>query len=68
MRSLIRAGAHRLDALQVSQLAAQGASRVMAVVMLQQQGTMWEVTVWESEVEAVMREMAWGVDGEESDL
>jgi len=68
MQCLMRAGAHRLDALWVSQLVAQEASKVMAAAMLQQQGTMWEVTVWESEVEAVMREMAWGVDGEESDL
>jgi len=29
---------------------------------------MWEVTVWELEVEAVMREMAQRVDGEGSDL
>jgi len=31
--------------------------QVMVAAMLQKQGTMREVTVWESEVEAVMREM-----------
>ena len=58
MRCLMRAGARRLDALRASQLVAQEASGVMASAMLRQQGTMREVTVWESEVEAVMREMA----------
>ena len=53
----MRAGAHRLDALQASQLAAQEVSRVMAASMLWQQGAMREVAVWESEVEAMMREM-----------
>ena len=51
MQCLMRAGAHRLDALRASQLVVQEASRVMAVAMLQQQGTMWEVTTWESEVD-----------------
>src|SRR5882724_4922552 len=55
MQGLMRAGACRLDTLSVSQLAAQEASGVMAAAMLWQQGTMWEVPVWESEVEAVMR-------------
>jgi len=68
MQWLMRAGACRLDSLWASQLAAQEASGVMALAMLRQQGTMREVTVWELEVEAVMREMAWRVDGEGSDL
>ena len=38
-------------------MAAQDASGVMAVVMLWQQGVMWEVSSWESEVEGAMREM-----------
>jgi len=54
----MRAGGHRLDALQVSQLATQEVSGVMASAMLHQQGTMWEVTAWELEVESMMREMA----------
>jgi len=64
----MRVGAHRLDTLWVSQLAVQEPSGVMAVAMLQQQGTMWEVTVWELEVGAAMREMAKMVEGEESNL
>ena len=36
----------------------QEASGVMASAMLRQQGKMQEVTVWELEVEAMMREMA----------
>ena len=40
-----------------AQMAAQEASGVMAAMMLQQQGVMWEVSVWESEVEEVLREM-----------
>ena len=68
MRCLMRAGAHRLDALQASQLVAQEASGVMAASMLRQQGEMREVAVWEAEVEAMMREMGQMVDGEGSDL
>jgi len=64
----MRAGAHRLDALQASQLVAQEASGVMAASMLRQQGEMREVAVWEAEVEAMMREMGQMVDGEGSDL
>ena len=41
MRCLMRAGAHSLDVLQVSQLAVQEASGVMVLSMLQKQGTMW---------------------------
>ena len=45
-----------------------GASGVMAMVMLRQQGVMREVLVWEPEVEGVMREMAKLVEEEESNL
>ena len=40
----------------------------MAAAILQQQGAMREVLVWESEVEGAMREMVRRVDGEELDL
>jgi len=50
-----------LDTLQEAQMAAQEASGVMAAAMLRQQGAMWEVSAWESEVEGTMREM--GLDG-----
>ena len=43
--------------LWVSQMAAQEVSGVMAVVMLRQQGLMQEVSAWEMEVEATLREM-----------
>jgi len=68
MQGLMRAGACQLDALWVSQLAAQEASGVMVVAMLWQQGTMQEVSVWESEVEAEMKEMVRVVSERESDL
>jgi len=48
-------------------MAAQEASGVMAVVILQQQGAMREVSSWESEAEGVMREMARRVEEEGSD-
>ena len=54
----MRAGVCKLDAFWVSQLAVQEASGVMASAMLRQQGMMQAVMVWESEVEAMMREMA----------
>jgi len=65
---LLRTGARRMDTLQVAQMAAQEASGVMAVAMLRQQGAMREVSVWESEVESVMREMLKLVNEAESDL
>ena len=40
----------------------------MAVAMLQQQGAMQEVSVWELEVENAMREMERVVERGESDL
>jgi len=49
-------------------MAAQEASGVMAVAMLQQQGVMREVLAWETEVEGAMREMAKRVDEEDSGL
>ena len=52
MRGLLQAGAQHLDTLHMSQMAAQEASGVMAVVMLRKQGEMREVLVWELEVEA----------------
>ena len=51
-----------------AQMAAQEASGVMAAAMLRQQGAMREVSVWESEVEGVMREMLRWVDGAEPDM
>src|SRR5882724_3180393 len=68
MRGLLRTGARQMDTLRVAQMAAQEASGVMAVAMLQQQGAMREVSVWESEVEGAMREMSKLVDDAESDL
>jgi len=67
MRTLLRNGARRLDALRGAQLAAQEASGVMAAVMLRQQGAMREVSIWESEVEGTMREMARRVEDKGSD-
>src|SRR5882724_4621021 len=68
MRMLLQTGARRLDTLWGAQMAAQEASGVMAAVMLQQQGVMREVSVWELEVEGVMREMSRLVDGAEPDM
>jgi len=53
----MRAGAWQLYGLWGSQLAAQEASGVMAATMLQQQSAMQAVSVWELEMEDVMREM-----------
>jgi len=49
-------------------MAAQEASGVMAVAMLRQQGEMREFSVWESEVEGMMREMSRLVEEKASDL
>ena len=57
-----------MDTLCGAQMAAQEASGVMAAAMLRQQGAMREVSVWESEVEGVMREMLRWVDGAEPDM
>ena len=54
--------------LQGGQMAAQEASGVMVAAMLCQQGAMWEVLAWESEMECMMREMVRRVEGEELDL
>ena len=51
MCGLLRMGVQQLDTLRGAQMATQEASGVMAAVMLQQQGEMREVLVWESEVE-----------------
>ena len=48
-------------------MAAQEVSGVMAMVMLQQQGAMQEVSSWESEAEGMMREMAKRVEEDGSD-
>ena len=64
MRGLLRMGAWWLDTLRGAQMATQEASGIMAAVMLRQQGVMREVSVWESEVEGVMREMLKLVDEE----
>jgi len=45
-------------------MATQVVSGAMAVVMLQQQGAMREVSAWESEVEGAMREMVRITEGE----
>ena len=68
MRRLLRMGEWQLDALCGAQLAAQEALGVMAAAMLRQQGAMREVSVWELEVEDMMREMSRLVDGAGSDL
>jgi len=49
-------------------MAAQEASGVMVAAMLRQQGAVWEVSAWESEMECTMREMARRVDREVLDL
>ena len=49
-------------------MATQEASGVMATAMLQQQGVMREVSVWELEVKSAMREMARVVEEEEPGL
>jgi len=64
----MRTGVWYLDGLRGSQLAAQEASGVMVAVMLQQQSVMREMSVWESEVEATIREMARMVEEGESTL
>ena len=51
-----------MDTLHGAQMAAQEASGVMAAAMLRQQRAMREVSVWESEVEGMMREMSKLVD------
>src|SRR5882724_10552495 len=68
MRGLLRTGAQRLDTLHEAQVIVQEASGVMAAAMLRQQGAMREVSVWESEVEGMMREMSRLVDGTEPDV
>ena len=65
MHTLLWAGAQWLDTLQGAQMAAQEVSGVMATAMLQQQGTMHEVSSWESEVEGAMRQMARRVEEED---
>jgi len=45
-----------------AQLAAQEASGVMDAAMLRQQGAMREISIWELEVEGMMREMSKVVD------
>ena len=57
-----------MDTLRVAQMAAQEALGVMPVEMLRQQGTMREVSAWESEVEGAMMEMERRVEEEGSDL
>jgi len=68
MFELLRTGAWRWDALRGAQLAAQEALGVMVVVMLRQQGVRREISVWELEVEDVMREMSRLVDGAGPDM
>ena len=64
MHRLLRTEAQQLDTLHGAQMAAQEASGVMATAMLWQQEVMREVSVWESEVEGMMREMSKLVDKE----
>src|SRR5882724_5937154 len=68
MRGLLRMGAWWLDMLHGAQMVTQEASSVMAAAMLRQQGEMREVSVQESEVEGVIREMSRLVDGAEPDM
>ena len=68
MQALLQTGVRQLDTLRGAQMATQEALGVMAVVMLQQQGVMREVSAWESEVEGAMQEMARRVDGKYSKL
>jgi len=51
----MRAGAHRLDALQASQLASAGGLWGDSSGHASAAGKMREVTIWELEVEAMMR-------------
>jgi len=62
----MRAGTQQLDTLRAIQIAAQEALGVIAATMLWQQGVMWDVSIWESEVEAEMWEMERMVKGESS--
>ena len=57
-----------MDTLCGAQMAAQEASGVMEAAMLRHQGAMREVSVWESEVEGVMREMLRLVDRAEPNM
>ena len=66
MQPLMRAGTQQLDTLRAIQIAAQEALGVIAATMLWQQGVMWDVSIWESEVEAEMWEMERMVKGESS--
>ena len=68
MHGLLRMGAQWLDALHGDRLAAQDASGVMVAAMLRQQGAMREISVWELEVEDMMREMSRLVDGAGPDM
>ena len=68
MWGLMRAGAWWLDALHGSQISSQEAWGIMAAAMLWQQGAMQEVSVWDSEVEDAMREMAKAMEEGGSDL
>ena len=49
-------------------MAAEEEFGVMVAAMIQQEGAMQEVSVWESEVEGAMREMEKMVEGEDSYL
>ena len=65
---LFRMGSRRLDALHISQMAAQEAMGVMGAAMLKQQQSMREITVWEMEMEDSLRRVALRIREEEKEL
>jgi len=65
LRGLFRAGSRRLDALRISQMAAQEAMGVMGAAMLKQQQSMREITVWEMEMEESLRRITLMIREEE---
>ena len=58
-------GSRRLDALHISQMAAQEVMGVMGAAMLRQQQLMREITVWEMEMEDTLRRIALKIQEEE---
>ena len=58
-------GSRRLDALRISQMAAQEAMGVMGAAMLKQQQSMREIMVWEMEMEDSLRRITLMIREEE---
>src|SRR5882672_8415568 len=65
LRSLFWAGSRCLDALCMSQMAAQEVMGVMGAAMLWQQGSMRDLTVWEMEMEDALRRISRMIQEEE---